>query len=70
MNVPMRRLFPCLSWAVLTLSLAARDIPVKNAAELKAAYDAIKPPSKTEQKKAAEAEVRTPGILRQKQWLP
>jgi hypothetical protein len=40
------------------------------AAELKAAYDAIKPPSKTEQKKAAEAEVRTPGILRQKQWLP
>ena len=37
MNVPMRRLFPCLSLAVLTLSLAARDIPVKNAAELKAA---------------------------------
>ena len=40
------------------------------AAELKAAYDAIKPPSKTEQKKAAEAAVPTPGILRQKQWLP
>jgi hypothetical protein len=34
------------------------------AADLKAAYDANKPPSKTEQKKAAKAEVRTPGILR------
>ena len=38
MNVPMRRLFPCLSLAVLTLSLAARDIPVKNAAELKVRF--------------------------------
>jgi hypothetical protein len=34
------------------------------AATLKAAYDANKPPSKTEQKKAAKAEVRMPGILR------
>ena len=34
------------------------------AAELKAAYDANKPPSKTDQKKAAKAEVRMPGILR------
>lgn len=37
MNVPMRRLFTCLALAVLTLSVAARDIAVKNAAELKAA---------------------------------
>lgn len=32
------------------------------AAELKAAYDATKPPSKAEQKKAAKAEVCAPGV--------
>ena len=37
MSVPMRRLFSSLSLVLLTLSAAAREIPVKNAAELKAA---------------------------------
>ena len=35
---------------------------VNKAAELKAAYDATKPPSKAEQKKAAKAEVCPPGV--------
>ena len=35
---------------------------VAKAAELKAAYDATKPPSKAEQKKAAKAEVCAPGV--------